>query len=73
MARIGKLISRVSSIKRVLRVAFKSWSAIISLSFLFLFVLLISAMVRQRHPYVRLIVFAASALIVDATFVLKNI
>eukprot|EP01043_Picozoa_sp_COSAG02_P025025 COSAG02_NODE_1390_length_12915_cov_6.825531_1_plen_3708_part_00 len=44
VARVGKLISRVKSIRTVLKVAFGSLDAIASLSFLFVFVCFVAAM-----------------------------
>jgi Ca2+-binding EF-hand superfamily protein len=44
VARVGKLISRVKSIRTVLKVAFGSLDAIASLSFLFVFVCFVGAM-----------------------------
>jgi hypothetical protein len=44
VARVGKLISRVKSIRTVLKVAFGSVHAIASLSFLFIFVCFVAAM-----------------------------
>ena len=43
VARVGKLISRVKSIRTVLKVAFGSVHAIVSLSFLFIFVCFVAA------------------------------